>query len=92
MRIEAYQKVSQLYQSNQAKSVTKTRKSYQADKLELSKTGKEFQLASKAVANKPDIREDKVNEIKQRLATGTYTVSADEVAEKMVNQFFDEII
>lgn len=92
MRIEAYHKVSQLYQSNQTKSMTKTTRNYQTDKFELSKLGKEFQIANKAIAATPDIREDKVNEIKQRMATGTYTVSAEEVAKKMVTQFFDEMI
>ena len=39
-----------------------------------------------------DIREDKVSGIKKALATGTYNVSAQEIADKMVSKYFDSIL
>jgi negative regulator of flagellin synthesis FlgM len=53
------------------------------DQLELSAKAKEFQVALKAFKELPDIREAKVNEIKERLQQGSYSVSGQEIAEKI---------
>ncbi|MFW5668655.1 MAG: flagellar biosynthesis anti-sigma factor FlgM [Acetivibrio ethanolgignens] len=37
-------------------------------------------------------RYDKVNKIKEQLASGTYDVSAEEFADKIVNSYFNTII
>ena len=51
--------------------------------------GKDYQIAKNAVAAAPDVREDKVNAIKQALASGTYNVSMEEVADKLINSSFN---
>ncbi len=88
MRIDAFNKVSQLYQTNSMKSTAKTKSGSFSDKLEISQIGKDYQVAKQIVAQTPDVREDKVNEIKQRLEAGTYDVSNEEVAEKLVEAYF----
>ena len=88
MRIDAFNKVSQLYKTNSMKSTAKTKSSSFSDTLEISQLGKDYQVAKQIVAQTPDVREDKVNEIKQRLDAGTYDVSNEEVAEKLVEEFF----
>lgn len=94
MRIDAYNQVAQLYQTSQAKTTAgKTEKaSGFSDALQLSQTGKEMQVAKQAVKDAPDIREDKVNELKARLASGNYNVSGEELADKLVNNHFNGII
>jgi negative regulator of flagellin synthesis FlgM len=53
---------------------------------EISAKGREFAQA-KAVANEaPDVREDKIADIKRRIAEGKYNVSADKIADRMVDE------
>lgn len=53
------------------------------DDLNVSSEARDFQAAFKAVSSLPEIREDKVNEIKEQIKNGTYNVEAEAVAEKM---------
>ncbi|MDR5659769.1 flagellar biosynthesis anti-sigma factor FlgM [Serpentinicella sp. ANB-PHB4] len=78
-------KVMNLYNKNKSAAVDKAEgvKS-KKDQVEISDKAKEFQIAMKAFKALPDIRENKVNEIKQRIETGSYNVSGQEIAEKMV--------
>lgn len=85
MRIDAYSAISQIYQSNSKVATSgKTVKSAN-DKLEISQTAKSYQTVKAAVSEASDIREDKVARIKSEMAAGTYSVSAEEFAEKMLN-------
>ncbi len=90
MRIDAFNKVSQLYKTNSAKSTTKSQGSSFSDKLEISQTGKDYQVAKQLVARTPDIRETKVNDIKQRMEAGTYHVSIEDVANKLVDEYLGD--
>lgn len=54
------------------------------DKLELSNLAKEFQVAIKAFKELPEIREEKVKEIKEKLQQGSYNVSGKEIGEKII--------
>ncbi len=92
MRIDAFNKVSQLYKTNSVKSTTKSQGSSFSDKLEISQTGKDYQVAKQLVARTPDIRETKVNDIKQRMETGAYHVSIEDVANKLVEEYLSDTI
>ncbi len=89
MRIDAFNKISQLYQTNSVKNTSKTKSGSFSDKLEISQMGKDYQVAKQIVAQTPDVREDKVNEIRQRMEAGTYDVSSGELAQKLVEAYFD---
>lgn len=84
MRIDALNQVAQLYKTNNTKKTYKTGMPQAADKLEISQAGKDYQIAKNAVAAAPDVRVDRVNEIRQQLASGTYNVSMEEVADKLI--------
>lgn len=92
MRIDAFNKVSQLYNSNSVKNTTKTKGSSFSDKLEISQVGKDYQVAKQVVARTPDVREATVNDIKQRMEAGTYNVTIKDVADKLVDEYFSETI
>lgn len=92
MRIDAYNKVSQIYSTSKVNKVKKTGGSSFSDKLEISQTGNDYRTARQVIDQIPDIREDKVNDIKNRLESGTYNINMEEVAEKLVNRYFDELI
>lgn len=89
MRVDALNQVSQLYQQNKPKKTTKTDQSYAKDELQISRAAQDYQIAKNAVSEAPDVREDKIAEFKEALASGTYNVSSQEIAEKMVNKYFD---
>ena len=92
MRIDAYNKISQVYQTNVTKKTNKTVASSTSDQVEISRIGKDYQVAKKAVAAAPDERMDKVNEIKARMESGSYNISAEEIANKLVDGYFNTMI
>jgi len=59
--------------------------------VNLSTASKEAQTASEIIASEPDVREDKVAELRKRIESGNYTIDNKAVADKIVNSFIDEI-
>lgn len=53
---------------------------------DISSKGKEFAKAKAVAAETPDVREEKIAELKRRIAAGKYKVDADAVAGKMVDE------
>ena len=92
MRIDAFNKISQLYQQSSTKLVEKASTVSKKDRVEISQLGKDIQVAKQAVAQAPEIRQDKVDALKQSIASGNYNISAEEIADKMINNYFNESI
>lgn len=87
MRIDAYNQISQIYQTGNKSRVGKTNQVYGSDKVEISQFGKDYHIAKQAVADAPDIREDVVASVKARIEAGTYDVSADDLAAKLAEKY-----
>ena len=87
MRIDGMQKVAQLYSSNTVKKAEKKKVESTKDNIQISQAGRDYQIAKKAVAEAPDVRADLVADIKSRLEAGTYEVSADAFAEKIIAKY-----
>ena len=85
MRIDAYSAISQIYQSNSKVTASGNKVQSSNDKLEISQTAKHYQTAKAAVSETSDIREDKVARIKSEMVAGTYSVSSEAFAEKILN-------
>ncbi|MBW1695817.1 MAG: flagellar biosynthesis anti-sigma factor FlgM [Deltaproteobacteria bacterium] len=64
----------------------------QNDKVSLSNASKDMRLAKKAVASVPDIRSEKVDPIKKKVAQGQYRVDAEKVADKMIGHYISEFV
>lgn len=92
MRVDAYSQITQMYQAAKPAKTTAKGKKASSDVFEISQTGKDLQAVKQAVKDAPDVREDKVRRIKEQLASGTYHVSAEEFADKMVNSYFNTFI
>ncbi len=60
--------------------------------VELSSSLKEAQLINKVSSSEPDIREDKVSALKEKVDSGNYQVDSKAVADKLVDAFIDDII
>lgn len=92
MRIEAYNKVNQLYQASQVKPSTSVKKTSKSDQFDISQTAKDYQVAKKAVDKVPEVRMDRVEQLKSQLASGTYDVSMNELADKLLDSYFNTLV
>lgn len=91
MRIDACNKVSQLYQANSTSKVVKSSNRGGKDTIELSQEAKDYQVATMAIKSSSDIRMDRVEAVRSQLASGTYDFSSKGLAEKLVEKrYFDE--
>lgn len=88
MRIEAYNQVAQIYKANKTAGTAKT-KSMGAgrDEVQISSFGRDYQIAKQAVAEASDIREEKVAELAAKVKSGTYDVSVDDFAAKVMEKY-----
>lgn len=79
------------------KQVTDEQKTDRADQstqdtvVNLSQASKEAQHIEEIVASEPDVREDKVAELKEKIETGKYEMDNEAVADKLVDAFVDEV-
>lgn len=60
------------------------------DTVSLSTASRDLQLAKDAVEASPEIRQDRVNPIKQKIADGTYEINTDKIAERMIGIHISE--
>ena len=56
------------------------------DKVALSSEAKQIQAAKRIVDSLPDIREEKVAEIRERIENGTYRVDSEKIAFRMIKE------
>lgn len=88
MRIEAYSQVAQIYKTNKAVATTKSTKTAAGrDEVQISSFGRDYQIAKQAVADASDIREDRVAEVAAKVNSGSYEVSADDFADKLLAKY-----
>ncbi|MDF2595972.1 MAG: flagellar biosynthesis anti-sigma factor protein FlgM [Clostridia bacterium] len=85
MRIDHINKIYETYKEQAISKTKQVSKVQKKDEVALSKTAKDFQAVYKLLSTTPDIREDKVNEIKEKIKSGNYNVSAEEVADKILS-------
>lgn len=62
------------------------------EKVTLSERAREIQQVRQAVEALPDVREEKVDELKERIASGEYRVDGEKVAEKMIGESLLDIL
>ncbi|MGD9009247.1 MAG: flagellar biosynthesis anti-sigma factor FlgM [Desulfobacteraceae bacterium] len=59
------------------------------DKVQLSAQAREVQEAANALAKLPDVREEKVQQVKMAVESGTYKVVGNKVAMDMLRETFE---
>ena len=60
------------------------------DRVSLSPRSREFAAARRALEAIPDVRADKVAELKARIEAGTYRIVGTAVADKMIRDAFPD--
>ncbi len=89
MRIDAYNQIGTLYNAtkpSKAKGIKET--AVARDQVEISRSGKDYQIAKQAVAAAPDIREDRVAELKSSIKSGKYDVDTGDFAKKLLASYY----
>ncbi|MGD8702137.1 MAG: flagellar biosynthesis anti-sigma factor FlgM [Desulfosarcina sp.] len=56
------------------------------DSIRLTKEGREFQSAANQARLLPDVREERVQQLKRQLETGTYRVEGSRIAVNMIDE------
>jgi flagellar biosynthesis anti-sigma factor FlgM len=59
--------------------------------VNISKETQEAQRIKEIISSEPDIREDKVSELKERIESGRYTIDYDRVAEKLIQASLEDL-
>lgn len=79
------QQVLKGYNKNVGK-VNKTGKSeMKRDQIDISQSSKDFQIAMGAFKKLPDVRQDKINEVKEQIDKGAYKPSTEDLIKKMMS-------
>jgi len=81
--IKQYGETSKLKKSEQSGATPAAR---QSDAVILSKEAISIQHIQKALKETPDVREEKVSEVREQIRSGSYNVSGTEIAEQMIGR------
>lgn len=85
MRINKVDNVFQVYNKNAGvKKATPGTKTKASDELKISEKALDFQFALQKLKEVGDIRFEKTEKIKNQVKTGTYNVSNEKIAEKIM--------
>lgn len=87
MRIEAYNQITQIFNTSKASKIKGTGSGNKRDEVQISQAGRDYQVAKQAVAEASDIREDKVAQLKSSIASGNYKVETGDFAAKLLEKY-----
>lgn len=89
MRIDAYNQIAAMYKTTKPSKTTNTAETASArDQVQISRAGRDYQIAKKAVAAASDIREDRVAELKSSIQSGNYDVDTGDFASKLLASYY----
>lgn len=86
-------KISQLLNNYDKKAKTNQaaqQENEQKDKVAVSDQALQVQKGKQAYEELPDLREDKVAELKEQIRSGSYDVSGEEIAGAMLDSVIDQ--
>ncbi len=63
-----------------------SRATHQPEPVSLSQTGQEILHYTEAMAELPDVRQERITEIQKALENSTYAVSAHDLADKLIQE------
>ncbi|HOT47729.1 MAG TPA: flagellar biosynthesis anti-sigma factor FlgM [Syntrophales bacterium] len=90
--IQQYQKTDRVEDRSQEKPEKAAASLVPEEKVNLSTTAKDVQTLKNAISSLPDVREDKVQALREQIEKGAYKVDAEKVAEKMVGESLLDVL
>ena len=58
------------------------------DNIKISETGKDYALVQKALKDVPDVRQDKIDAVMNKMNKGEYSVTGNDIASKLFEDSF----
>lgn len=83
MKINKTDRILSIYENMTAKKAKPSQKKIEKDEIEISERAQDYQFAIRKLKELPDIRQDKVDKIKEQIQTGTYNVEGREIVDKI---------
>ena len=87
MKITNLFNTTNLYNKNINNNTKIQKTSNKKDTFVVSDEAKDFQTALKAISSSPDIREEKVEKIMQKMKENSYNISSKDIAEKLLSKY-----
>lgn len=87
MRINSINRIYDTYNAQSAVPVKGTSKAHAKDEVDFTNQAKDFASIKKMLETTPEVREELVRDIKERMDNGTYETSSSEVASKILSQY-----
>ena len=63
----------------------------ESDAVSISEKGNDVSEMTRTLKELPDVRADKIADLKERIANGTYNVSGKDIAAKIVNTALEDV-
>lgn len=82
-QLQSILQTSEVTSTRRKNAVTETSAVKKTDSLVLSSAVQELQFAKEQVLKSPDIRAEKVTELKKQLQQGKYQISGTDIAQRM---------
>lgn len=93
MKINKTDNIMKVYNNMSSNKVNANKNKLEKDNINLSERAKDYQFAMEKIKEVPDIRIDKVKDLKEKVQSGNYNVEGKKIVEKMFeNIHFDERI
>ena len=93
MRVATSYDVYSVYNAKNTSGAKKTEKSgaseSRKDVFSLSTQAEDYQTVRKVLVNVPDVRADRISQVKAKLASGGYQASASNIAAKILQELED---
>jgi negative regulator of flagellin synthesis FlgM len=91
--IVANNKVQRLDSPQQSERSLKSGvENFDSDRLEISARSREISHLNELIQSTPDVREEKVEQVRQQIESGTYNVKAEKIAGKIIGgNLLDEV-
>ena len=87
MRIEAYSQIQQIYNTNKTTKTQGKKNVRPTDQLQISGMGRDMQIAKEAARAASDVREEVTAPLKASIEAGTYQVSTESFADKLLSKY-----
>ena len=82
-------KLQKSYQQNE-KKIKQKQAQRKHDKMDISNQGKKMRQIKEKLDELPDVREDRIAELKEKIEQGEYKVDSEQLARKILNDFRQE--
>ena len=63
----------------------------ESDEVSISEKGKDVSEMTRTLKEMPDVRADKVADLKERIANGTYNISGKDISSKIINTALEDV-